>query len=92
MQRQQAVLAVERAQRAFLRRQLQHAEDAVRADRHEVEAAIAHQQHGARDRRQVPRLGALQVVVHQLGDLPLDHRPLVGLGAVGDLAARARPS
>src|SRR5438093_7676874 len=81
VERQQAVLAVEGAQHALLGGDLEHAEHAVRAGGGELEAPVRDQQDGARDGGQVPGLGALRVVVDQLGDLLLDDRALVGFGA-----------
>src|SRR6266478_5963368 len=91
VERQQAVLAVEGAQHALLGGDLEHAEHAVRAGGRELEAPVRDQQDGARDGGQVPGLGALRVVVDQLGDLLLDDRALVGFGARRDALLEQLP-
>jgi hypothetical protein len=67
--REQAVLPIEGPQDAALGRDLEHAEHAMAARRGELEPAIRHQEHRARHRGEVPRVGALYVVLDQLGDL-----------------------
>src|SRR5262249_27367157 len=52
--------------------------------RSEVEPAVRDQEHRARHGGQGPGVGALDVVVDQLGDLLPDHRTLVGLPALAD--------
>ena len=52
---------------------------------------LGDQQHGARDGRQVPGLGALVVVLDQLDDLLPDDGALVGLGAPRDALLEQLP-
>src|SRR5947207_332051 len=83
--------AAEGAQHALLGGDLEHAEHAVRTGGRELEAPVRDQQDGARDGGQVPGLGALRVVVDQLGDLLLDDRALVGFGARRDALLEQLP-
>ena len=62
VQREQPVLAVDRAQDAFALRHLQDADARVVAGRLEVQLLVAADDHGAGNRRQVARLAALLVV------------------------------
>ena len=80
----ETVLPVERAQHALLRRDLQHPQDPMGARGRELEPPVGDQQDGTRDRRQVPGLGTLPVVLDQIRDLLADDGPLVRLRAGGD--------
>ena len=85
VQRQQAVLAVDRAQDAFA---LGHLQDADRARRRppaeNVSFSSQRDDHRAGNRRQVARLAALLVVLHELVDLAADDLALIGLLARRD--------
>ena len=84
VQREQAMLAVDRAQDAFALGHLQRAERRAALDRLELQRLVAGDDDGAGDRRQVARLPALLVVLDQLVDLAADDRALIGLLARGD--------
>ena len=85
VQREQAVLAVDRAQDAFALGHLQHADRrAVGSTGSNVSFSSQRDDHGAGNRRQVARLAALLVVLHELVDLRADDLALVGLLARRD--------
>src|SRR5262245_35062213 len=90
VQRQQPVLAVDGAQDAFALRHLQDA-DAVVAGRLEGQLLVARDDDGAGNRRQIARLTALLVVLHQLVDLLPDDLALVGLVARRNAALEEVP-
>ena len=84
VQRQQPVLAVDRAQNAFALGHLQRAHARSLVRRLEDELLVAGDDDGAGNRRQVARLAALLVVLDELVDLPPDDLALVGLLARRD--------
>ena len=69
VQREQPVLAVDRAQDAFALGHLQDADARVVVGRLERQLLVARDDDGAGNRRQVARLAALLVVLHELVDL-----------------------
>jgi hypothetical protein len=84
VQREQPMLAVDRAEDAFAFRDFQRADRRARFRRLELEGLVAGDDDRAGNRRQVARLPALFVVLDQLVDLPPDDLPLVGLFARRD--------
>ena len=84
VQREQPVLAVDRAQDPFALRHLQDADARVALGRLERQLLVAGDDHRAGNRRQVARLAALLVVLHELVDLLADDLALVGLLARRD--------
>ena len=91
MQREQAVLAVDRAQDALALRHLQNADARVSLGGRERQLLVARDDDRAGNRRQVARLTALIVVLHQLVDLLADDLALVGLVARRDAALEEVP-
>ena len=84
VQREQPVLAVDRAQDAFALRHLQDADPRIVAGRLERQLLVAGDDDRARNRRQIARLAALLVVLHELVDLAPDDLALIGLLARRD--------
>ena len=91
VQREQAMLPVDRAQDAFALGHLQRADARVVVGRLKRQLLVARDDHRARNRRQIARLTALLVVLHELVDLPADDLALVGLLARGDAALQQVP-
>ena len=91
VQREQAMLAVDRAQDAFALGHFQHADARVVVGRLERQLLVARDDDRARNRRQVARLAALLVVLHELVDLPADDLALVRLLARRDAALEQVP-
>ena len=91
VQREQPVLAVDRAKDPLALRHLQPADDRARLDRLESELLVAGDDDGARNGRQVARLPALLVILHEFVDLSPDDLALVGLLARGDPALEQVP-
>ena len=92
VQREQAMLAVDRAQDAFALGHFQDAERRIAGDRLELERLVARDDDGAGDRRQVARLTALLVVADELVDLLADDLALIGLLARRDAALEQIPA
>ena len=91
VQREQPVLAVDRAQDAFALRHLEDAHPRIVGRRLERELLVAGDDDGARNRRQVARLAALLVVLHELVDLLADDLALIRLLARRDAALEQVP-
>ena len=91
VEREQAVLPVDRAEDPFALRHLQHADPGPFARRLEAKRLVARDDHRAGNRRQIARLAALLVVLNQLVDLAADDLPLVGLVVGGDAALEQIP-
>ena len=91
VQREQAVLSVDRAQDAFALGHLQAADPRAAFGRLEAQLLVARDDHGAGNRRQVARLAALFVVLHQLFDLLADDLALIRLFVRGDAALEQIP-
>ena len=92
VEREEAVLPVEGPQDAGLIRQLERARVGAAARGGELESLLRDEEHAARDRRQRPGVGALEVVGDQLVDLLLDDRALEGMLGGRDLPSRGTPS
>ena len=84
VQREQPMLAVDGAEDPFALGHLQDADARVFVRRLERQLLVARDDHGARNRRQVARLAALLVVLHELVDLAADDLALIGLLARRD--------
>ena len=91
VQREQTMLAVDGAQDAFALGHLQHADARFVLGRLERQLLVARDDDRAGNRRQIARLPALLVVLHELVDLPADDLALVGLLARGDAALQQVP-
>ena len=76
---EEAVLSVERAQDPGLLGQLQRPGVRPARGRGELQPAVGNEQDASRNGRQRARVRALEVVRHELFDLLLDDRPLVGM-------------
>ena len=79
VQREQPVLAVDRAKNSLALRNFQDANPAIVARCLEGELLVAADDDGARNRGQIARLPALLVVLDELVDLATDDLALVGL-------------
>ena len=79
VQRQQPMLSVDRPEDAFAFRHFQNPNPRIVGRRLEGELLVAGDDDGAGDRRQVARLPALLVVLHELVDLAPDDLPLIRL-------------
>src|SRR5439155_5023936 len=84
VQREQPVLAVNRAQNAFTLGDLEDAHALVAVHGLKRQLLVAGDDDGARDRRQVARLTTLFVILHELVDLAPDDLALVRLLARRD--------
>ena len=92
VQREQPVLAVDRAQDAFALRHLQRARASDPASTgSNLQRLVAGDDDRAGDRRQVARLAALLVVLHQLVDFLADDLALIRLLAGRDAALEQIP-
>src|SRR5688500_7878572 len=78
------MLPINCAQDAFSFRDLQHADSRVTVDGLKRQLLIARDDDGAGYRRQVARLPALLVVLHELVDFPADDLTLIRLFPRGD--------
>ena len=92
VQREQPMLAVDRAQNAFALGHLQNAERRLAGDRLELQRLVARDDDGAGNRRQIARLPALLVVGDELVDLLADDLALIGLLARRDAALEQIPA
>src|SRR5882672_3943942 len=84
VQREQPMLTVDCAQNPFALRHLQDAHALVLVGGLEGELLVAGNDDGTGNRRQVARLAALFVVLHELVDFLADDLPLIGFLTRGD--------
>ena len=84
VQREQSVLPVDRAQDALALRHLQDADARIAVRGRERQLLVARDDDGARNRRQIARLAALLVVLHELVDFLADDLALIRLVARRD--------
>src|SRR5688572_9174256 len=85
------MLSVYGAQNALSFGNFQDADTSVAVDRLKGQLLIARDDDGSGYRRQIPRLPALLVVLHELVDLPANDLALIGLFIRGDTAFQQVP-
>src|SRR5439155_16504875 len=91
VQRAQPVLSVDGPQNSLALRHLQDPDTPVIARRLKRQLLVARDDDGAGNRRQIPRLAALLVVLHELVDLAADDLALVRLLAGRDATLEEIP-